>query len=50
MSEQHILLDETDRVATITLNRPERMNAFGGRMRQELVEILEKRDPRFEGR
>jgi 2-(1,2-epoxy-1,2-dihydrophenyl)acetyl-CoA isomerase len=41
MSERHILLDETDQVATITLNRPERMNAFGGRMRQELVEILE---------
>jgi enoyl-CoA hydratase/carnithine racemase len=41
MSEQHILLDETDHVATITLNRPERMNAFGGRMRQELVESLE---------
>lgn len=41
MSEQHILLDETDHVATITLNRPERMNAFGGQMRQQLVEILE---------
>jgi enoyl-CoA hydratase/carnithine racemase len=41
MSEQQILLDETDHVATITLNRPERMNAFGGQMRQELVEILE---------
>jgi 2-(1,2-epoxy-1,2-dihydrophenyl)acetyl-CoA isomerase len=41
MSEQHILLDERDHVATLTLNRPERMNAFGGRMRQELVELLE---------
>jgi 2-(1,2-epoxy-1,2-dihydrophenyl)acetyl-CoA isomerase len=41
MSEQQILLDETDHVATITLNRPERMNAFGGRMRQELALILE---------
>ena len=41
MSEQQILLGETDHVATITLNRPERMNAFGGRMRQELVECLE---------
>jgi len=41
MSEQQILLDETDYVATITLHRPERMNAFGGRMRQDLVEILE---------
>lgn len=41
MSQHHILLDQTDHVATITLNRPERMNAFGGRMRQQLVEILE---------
>jgi 2-(1,2-epoxy-1,2-dihydrophenyl)acetyl-CoA isomerase len=41
MSEQQILLDETDHVATLTLNRPERMNAFGGQMRQELVECLE---------
>jgi 2-(1,2-epoxy-1,2-dihydrophenyl)acetyl-CoA isomerase len=41
MSEQQILLDETDHVATLTLNRPERMNAFGGRMRQDLVESLE---------
>ena len=28
-------------MAFITLNRPERMNAFGGRMRQEIVEVLE---------
>jgi len=41
MSQHHILLDQTDHVATITLNRPERMNAFGGRMRQQLVVILE---------
>ncbi len=41
MSEQQILLNQTDHVATLTLNRPERMNAFGGRMRQELVESLE---------
>lgn len=41
MSEQQILLNETDHVATLTLNRPARMNAFGGRMRQELVESLE---------
>ncbi len=41
MSERLVLLDESDRVATITLNRPDRMNAFGGRMRQDLVEILE---------
>ena len=29
-----------DRVATITLNRPEKLNAFAGTMREELVEAL----------
>ncbi|HOO46906.1 MAG TPA: enoyl-CoA hydratase [Deltaproteobacteria bacterium] len=41
MSFEHILFTISDQVATITLNRPERMNAFGGRMRQEIVEALE---------
>jgi 2-(1,2-epoxy-1,2-dihydrophenyl)acetyl-CoA isomerase len=47
MSWEHILLDKSDRIATITLNRPEKMNAFGGLMRQELLEVLEDvaRDP-----
>ena len=40
MTWEHILLEKKDRVAVITLNRPEKMNAFGGRMRQELVEVL----------
>ncbi|MDT8274026.1 MAG: enoyl-CoA hydratase/isomerase family protein, partial [Desulfomonilia bacterium] len=42
MSREHVLLDLDDHVATITLNRPERMNAFGGRMRQEIVAVLEQ--------
>ncbi|HDP24124.1 MAG TPA: enoyl-CoA hydratase [Deltaproteobacteria bacterium] len=42
MSWEHVLLDLDDHVATITLNRPERMNAFGGRMRQEIVAVLEQ--------
>ena len=41
MSWDHVLLDVADNIAFITLNRPERMNAFGGKMRQEIVEVLE---------
>jgi 2-(1,2-epoxy-1,2-dihydrophenyl)acetyl-CoA isomerase len=41
MSWEHVLLDVSENIATITLNRPERMNAFGGKMRQEIVEVLE---------
>ncbi|HUO83843.1 MAG TPA: enoyl-CoA hydratase-related protein [Thermoanaerobaculia bacterium] len=36
-----ILLDIQDRVATITLNRPEKLNAFFGTMREELIEVLD---------
>lgn len=41
MNWEHILLDKTDHIATVTLNRPEKLNAFGGLMRQEIVEVLE---------
>lgn len=41
MSWDHVLLNVADNIASITLNRPERMNAFGGKMRQEIVEVLE---------
>jgi len=41
MSWEHVLLDVTEHIATITLNRPERSNAFGGLMRQEIVDVLE---------
>jgi len=40
MNWEHILLEKKEQVALITLNRPEKMNAFGGRMRQEIVEVL----------
>lgn len=33
-------LDVRERVATITLNRPEKLNAFGGTMRQDLLAAL----------
>lgn len=38
---EHVLLDKKDHIATITLNRPERYNSFGGLMRQEIVQVLE---------
>ncbi len=38
---EHVLLDKKDHVATITLNRPDRYNSFGGLMRQEIVQVLE---------
>ena len=41
MSWQHVLLDKSDRIGTITLNRPEKLNAFGGRMRDEILEAVE---------
>lgn len=41
MSWEHVLLDKKDGVATITLNRPEKYNAFAGQMRQEIVEVID---------
>jgi enoyl-CoA hydratase/carnithine racemase len=41
MKYEHLLVDTSDHIATITLNRPERYNAFGGLMRQEIVAALE---------
>jgi 2-(1,2-epoxy-1,2-dihydrophenyl)acetyl-CoA isomerase len=40
MQWEHVLLDKKDKIAWITLNRPEKMNAFGGRMRQEIAEVI----------
>lgn len=37
-----ILFDLEQGVATVTLNRPEKLNAFGGTMREDLIEILER--------
>lgn len=36
-----ILVDRSDRIATITLNRPDKLNAFGGTMRDDLLAELE---------
>jgi 2-(1,2-epoxy-1,2-dihydrophenyl)acetyl-CoA isomerase len=42
MSREYVLLDKQDGVATITLNRPEKYNAFAGRMRQEVVQAMDE--------
>lgn len=40
MSTSHLLYDVTDRVAVITLNRPEVMNAFSDVMREDLLRAV----------
>jgi 2-(1,2-epoxy-1,2-dihydrophenyl)acetyl-CoA isomerase len=41
MKWEFVLLEKEEKVATLTLNRPEKLNAFGGNMRQEILEALE---------
>ncbi|MDP2483174.1 MAG: enoyl-CoA hydratase [Candidatus Palauibacterales bacterium] len=41
-TEPHVLIDVTDSVGTVTLNRPDRLNAFFGSMRDEIAEALEE--------
>lgn len=47
MKWEYVLLDKKDRIGTITLNRPEKYNAFAGNMREEILEAVEDacRDP-----
>jgi len=42
MSTSHILYDITDRMGTITLNRPDVMNALGGTMREDILARLQE--------
>ena len=44
MAFQEILLGVEDGIATITLNRPEKLNAFTGRMMHELIEAFDRTD------
>jgi 2-(1,2-epoxy-1,2-dihydrophenyl)acetyl-CoA isomerase len=41
MAYEHILTTESEGIMTITLNRPEKLNAFIGHMRRDLAEVLE---------
>src|SRR5215813_2877823 len=38
---EHLLISETNGIATITLNRPDKLNSFIGHMRRDLAEALE---------
>jgi 2-(1,2-epoxy-1,2-dihydrophenyl)acetyl-CoA isomerase len=42
MDDEQIRIAENDGIVTITLNRPERLNAFVGHMRRDLAEALEE--------
>src|SRR5437879_9234545 len=50
MAYEHILLDIKDRIATITLNRPEKLNAFTGTMGAELNRAFSELDDNDEVR
>jgi enoyl-CoA hydratase/carnithine racemase len=44
MEFEEIRYEVADRVLTITLNRPDRLNAFTGRMGKELIEAFDRAD------
>lgn len=44
MEYQDIILDISDGIATITLNRPDKLNAFTGRMMHEIIDAFDTTD------
>ena len=42
MTYECLLYDVKDRIATLTLNRPERLNALGGTLREDLLDAVTK--------
>ena len=44
MDYQHIRADLADHILTLTLNRPDRLNAFTLRMKDELVQAFGEAD------
>ena len=42
MTYECLLYDVKDRIATLTLNRPERLNALGGTLRDDLLDAVQK--------
>lgn len=41
---EHILVAREDGIGTVTINRPEKLNAFAGRMRQDVADALRELD------
>src|SRR4051794_15761438 len=44
MAYEHILYDVKDNILTITLNRPDKLNAFTGTMQAELIDAFDRAD------
>ncbi|MEA3056538.1 MAG: hypothetical protein QOD30_1970 [Actinomycetota bacterium] len=44
MDYEQITLDVADNIATITLNRPDQLNAFTGRMMSEMIDAFDQTD------
>jgi enoyl-CoA hydratase/carnithine racemase len=44
MSYQEIVYEVSDGILTVTLNRPDKLNAFTGRMMAEMIDALDKAD------
>jgi enoyl-CoA hydratase/carnithine racemase len=44
MAYEHILYEVRDHILTVTLNRPDRLNAFTPQMRQELIDAFDRAD------
>jgi enoyl-CoA hydratase/carnithine racemase len=42
MAYEHILTEVKDSILTVTLNRPDKLNAYTGTMQREMVDALEK--------
>jgi enoyl-CoA hydratase/carnithine racemase len=42
MNYEHILLSRDEHIGTLTLNRPEKLNAFAGTMRREVADALDE--------
>ena len=50
MSYEHILVEVAEGIGTVTLNRPDKLNSFAGRMRQEIADAVEELSDREEVR